>query len=1118
MEAAPDVTMMPDTGMMDAMVDAGPGPCGTPTFMPNGGSVTTGSTVTIVPPTGFPMSGFIFFTTDGTLPTHSSPAYSGPIQVNQDETIRAIAYAAGVCSDSAYAMASFTVMAAQVDAGGVNNPSFNPGAEIVHNDFTVTLSGDPGATICYAFGSGAMPTCTNGTCQPGSTTYTGTPISINGMVTDATTGQVTLSALSCKAGSTNSAVVPQTYTLQASPPVMVMPDNSKALAYNAAGTSYTPTISSPTNGSFIRFFTGTNTPDCTTGTGMQLTNPYQFTGTAATSAGGAITQNTLFQTVSCKTGYAPSAVTPIQYWVQLNQPTYAKAGGKTYDTATVTGVVDDTANGGSSDWLCYTTDNSSPGCGATASTCATGSTAGAPQVTADQQQINVIACSASNGTMNSGFQSSAIPDSSGVYTLQLDPIDFNPPGAGVAQYQFVTADGTSRPVTIQQNGTGDAPAYVCVGKTAPVDCTCNTATGHGTQHAIGDMVTVAPGDTWTGYACSANTATIENSPVTTATYTAIGAPVSPSISPASGNYMAQQTIVLTNNGTGAIAQYLCWTTNGTPPAPGASCTTSGATTCTTSTIPVTTSSVAGTYTVPTKIQASNTVVEAIGCNSTQSATPTPTTTTYTFQLAQPDVTASTTGDLDTGGAVSGNQSITLSTTSDFSGETLNWSDNNTSVNCTTAQHPGATSPVTYTVPTNATSVTLNIIACGTAQTASSVRTVTLSIATGTPVITNTGADGSHTPGTTSLTWENSFNATISTTTPGATICYRTNGSTTGLACTAGACDSDPNTVSTAAPATVNIGQSGIGLVAVACTPTLASTGVASMSYTLNVTPVTVTPSGTCPKSFSIGPATSTIGGPTTAATLCYSTTGTFSYCGPQAGAPTGVTCGGYASTPVLTNIYSSATIWATTCKTGFVGDTGSSHAATVNPDTSSGITVNGTLDTGEWAAGNTLAGTASTTGYYTTDGTNLYFAATGYTAAATTDVVIFIGDGTSDGSPNAPNAYGGGAIGFSAKWAFAWATNGQSAPIAYLYNGGWGVTTFSPAINVGFVSGSTVEFGLALSNLGALPAPATIDVRGEIISGVGSSPAVAAYWPSAGTSHYVADVLTSCQAPTGEVQ
>src|ERR1700690_2648022 len=170
-------------------VDAGPAlmPCGAPTFTPNGGSITLGSTVTITPPTGFPMNfpagnAFVYYTTDGTVPSHSgmSMAYSGPVQVNTQptESIRAIAYYPGVCTDSTVALATFTPT--QPEGGAIAPAGRNPTAKTGNNDFLVSLTeaSTPSATICFTIGSGMtapMPTCTvtatAATCSGTSQTY-----------------------------------------------------------------------------------------------------------------------------------------------------------------------------------------------------------------------------------------------------------------------------------------------------------------------------------------------------------------------------------------------------------------------------------------------------------------------------------------------------------------------------------------------------------------------------------------------------------------------------------------------------------------------------------------------------------------------------------------------------------------------------------------------------------------------------------------------------------------------------------------------------------------------------------------------------------------------------------
>jgi hypothetical protein len=62
--------------------------------------------VTISTP-GFPHS-IIYYTTDGTLPTHGSTVYAGPILVGSVVTIRAVAFEPCVCTDSMVGVALFT--------------------------------------------------------------------------------------------------------------------------------------------------------------------------------------------------------------------------------------------------------------------------------------------------------------------------------------------------------------------------------------------------------------------------------------------------------------------------------------------------------------------------------------------------------------------------------------------------------------------------------------------------------------------------------------------------------------------------------------------------------------------------------------------------------------------------------------------------------------------------------------------------------------------------------------------------------------------------------------------------------------------------------------------------
>ena len=69
-----------------------PTPVSTPTFSPAGGTYTSAQSVTISDATS---GATIYYTTNGTTPTTSSTAYTGPITVSSTETLEAIAVVTG---------------------------------------------------------------------------------------------------------------------------------------------------------------------------------------------------------------------------------------------------------------------------------------------------------------------------------------------------------------------------------------------------------------------------------------------------------------------------------------------------------------------------------------------------------------------------------------------------------------------------------------------------------------------------------------------------------------------------------------------------------------------------------------------------------------------------------------------------------------------------------------------------------------------------------------------------------------------------------------------------------------------------------------------------------------
>jgi hypothetical protein len=89
-----------------------------PQFTPPSGSYATAQTVTIADSTA---NSVIYYTLDGSTPTHSSPVYSGPITVSNTESIQAIASAPPL-NDSPVMIASYTIA-----TGGTTTINFGLG-------------------------------------------------------------------------------------------------------------------------------------------------------------------------------------------------------------------------------------------------------------------------------------------------------------------------------------------------------------------------------------------------------------------------------------------------------------------------------------------------------------------------------------------------------------------------------------------------------------------------------------------------------------------------------------------------------------------------------------------------------------------------------------------------------------------------------------------------------------------------------------------------------------------------------------------------------------------------------------------------------------------------------
>lgn len=138
------------------------GVAATPTFSPGGGTYSSPQSVTIASQAG----ATIYYTTNGTTPTTSSPVYSSPITVSASETVQAIATAPGYLQ-SAVGSAVYTISSGSF---AFVSPSTLPAATNGGSYFyQLSTSGGTGA-VTYAFkytttanisnmpiGSSAMP-------------------------------------------------------------------------------------------------------------------------------------------------------------------------------------------------------------------------------------------------------------------------------------------------------------------------------------------------------------------------------------------------------------------------------------------------------------------------------------------------------------------------------------------------------------------------------------------------------------------------------------------------------------------------------------------------------------------------------------------------------------------------------------------------------------------------------------------------------------------------------------------------------------------------------------------------------------------------------------------------
>jgi hypothetical protein len=247
----------------------------TPTFSPEAGVVSSGTTVTISSTTSGAM---IYYTTDGT-PPGTSPAgstslYSTPIAITAATTINAIAVSAGF-ADSAVASAAYTLPPAAT-------PVFAPGEGVLAAGTKVAISTTTASAAIYYTTDGTSPET-----SPSRTLY-GAPIAI--------TAATTINAVATATGFADSPVATAAYTVL---PFTATPTFSPAQGGVILGTLVT--ISSTTAGAAIYYTTDGTDP----GTGGGSSTVY--------SAPIAITAATTIKAIAIAAGLSDSAIATASY-------------------------------------------------------------------------------------------------------------------------------------------------------------------------------------------------------------------------------------------------------------------------------------------------------------------------------------------------------------------------------------------------------------------------------------------------------------------------------------------------------------------------------------------------------------------------------------------------------------------------------------------------------------------------------------------------------------------------------------------------------------------------------------------------------------------------------------
>ena len=285
-----------------------------PYFSPGDGLYTTPQTVTIG--SGTP-GAMIRYTTDDTEPSESNGTiYTGPVPVNSETVLLAIAYTNGMV-DSAVNTAIYNY----ITTGGTAAPIFSPpGGEYAATQPVTITCGTPNATIIYTT-DGSTPGTNNGTI------YT-VPVTIS--------ANTALQAFAYATNLAASGVTSNNYVITgaAAMPVISLPSGTYT-------NSQLVTISSVTGDASIRYTLDDSTPSEVNGT--------LYTGPVA------VNSNLTLNAIAYASGASDSSVSSASYTIVVGAPVFNPPAGTYTNTQSVT-----ISSAMSDASIRYTTDGSTP--------------------------------------------------------------------------------------------------------------------------------------------------------------------------------------------------------------------------------------------------------------------------------------------------------------------------------------------------------------------------------------------------------------------------------------------------------------------------------------------------------------------------------------------------------------------------------------------------------------------------------------------------------------------------------------------------------------------------------------------------------------------------------------